>query len=141
MARIRKEMKGGSQIKARAGSGKKKKEIDPTALEAQKLKMQELRRQKEERMRALLREKLAVEEKISRINRLKIQDHWRQVMRQVKVEDLRNVRITKVTHIQFTRSFCIPPIDTRIGTSFHAISKGIGDSFHVAPVLGVCTRE
>eukprot|EP00163_Fabomonas_tropica_P007149 TRINITY_DN1680_c0_g1_i2.p1 TRINITY_DN1680_c0_g1~~TRINITY_DN1680_c0_g1_i2.p1 ORF type:complete len:511 (-),score=160.32 TRINITY_DN1680_c0_g1_i2:175-1707(-) len=90
MARIRKEMKGGSQIKARAGSGKKKKEIDPTALEAQKLKMQELRRQKEERMRALLREKLAVEEKISRINRLKIQDHWRQVMRQVKVEDLRN---------------------------------------------------
>jgi len=53
------------------------------------MKEEEAARAKEEMRKRLLKERQAQEEKYSRINRLKIMNQWRKLMRLVKVEDLR----------------------------------------------------
>jgi hypothetical protein len=89
MARIRKEMKGGAQLRKRVVTKKGTKEVDPLAAEAARLRAEEARRQKEEKLRALLKERLATEEAHSRVNRVKIQEHWRAIMRRIKAGELR----------------------------------------------------
>ena len=53
------------------------------------MKEEEAARAKEEMRKRKLKEQWAQEEKYSRINRLKIMNQWRKLMRLVKVEDLR----------------------------------------------------
>ena len=53
------------------------------------MKEEEAARAKEEMRKRMLKERQAQEEKYSRINRLKIMNQWRKLMRLVKVEDLR----------------------------------------------------
>eukprot|EP01136_Pigoraptor_vietnamica_P024255 Opistho-1_new@77130 len=57
--------------------------------EQQALRREEDRKRKEELTRQYLKEKLAAEEKNSRINSLKIQNHWRDIMRVAKAQDLK----------------------------------------------------
>ena len=53
------------------------------------MKEEEAARAKEEMRKRMLKERQAQEEKYSRVNRLKIMNQWRKLMRLVKVEDLR----------------------------------------------------
>ena len=75
--------------------GKKGKGIKETdkerdlRLEIERLKEEEAARAKEEMRKRMLRERQAQEEAYSRVNRLKIMNQWRKLMRLVKVEDLR----------------------------------------------------
>ena len=91
MAKIKKAMKGGSKVsKGKKGKGIKEtdKERD-LRLEIERLKEEEAARAKEEMRKRMLRERQAQEEAYSRVNRLKIMNQWRKLMRLVKVEDLR----------------------------------------------------
>ena len=90
-AKIKKAMKGGSKVsKGKKGKGIKEtdKERD-LRLEIERLKEEEAARAKEEMRKRMLRERQAQEEAYSRVNRLKIMNQWRKLMRLVKVEDLR----------------------------------------------------
>jgi len=79
-------MKGASKSKA----GKNETEDERRLrLEMEALKAEEERRVKEEMMRAKLKEWLTEEERFSRLNRNKIQNQWRKLMRMAKVESLR----------------------------------------------------
>merc|ERR1719261_2455073 len=89
MAKIKKAMKGGSKV---AGKGKKGQESDQERqlrFEIERMKEEEAARAKEEMRKRMLNERRAQEERFSRINRLKILNQWRKLMRLVKVEDLR----------------------------------------------------
>ena len=89
MAKIKKAMKGGSKVsKGKKGKGIKEtdKERD-LRLEIERLKEEEAARAKEEMRKRMLRERQAQEEAYSRVNRLKIMNQWRKLMRLVKVED------------------------------------------------------
>eukprot|EP00162_Nutomonas_longa_P004309 comp15060_c0_seq1/m.22416 comp15060_c0_seq1/g.22416 ORF comp15060_c0_seq1/g.22416 comp15060_c0_seq1/m.22416 type:complete len:512 (-) comp15060_c0_seq1:22-1557(-) len=86
MARVRKEMKGGSQLKKRAGSGKRGD--DALGSEAARVAAEEARRAKEEALRVVLKDRLADEERHARLNRLKLQDHWRALMRKIRSAEL-----------------------------------------------------
>jgi len=90
-AKIKKAMKGGSKVSGGKG-GKKLIESDQERqlrLEIERMKEEEAMRDKEEMRKRMLNERRAQEEKYSRINRLKILNQWRKLMRLVKVEDLR----------------------------------------------------
>lgn len=90
MAKIKKAMKGGSKVVK--GSKAKGNETDgerQMRLELERLREEEARRAKETLRKRMLKERMAQEEKYSRINRLKILNQWRKLMRLVKVEDLR----------------------------------------------------
>ena len=91
MAKIKKAMKGGSKV-SKGQKGKGIKETDKERdlrLEIERLKEEEAARAKEEMRKRMLRERQAQEEAYSRVNRLKIMNQWRKLMRLVKVEDLR----------------------------------------------------
>jgi len=91
MAKIKKAMKGGSKV-SKGKKGKKLLESDQERqlrMEIERMKEEEAARAKEEMRKRLLKERQAQEEKYSRINRLKIMNQWRKLMRLVKVEDLR----------------------------------------------------
>merc|ERR1719345_378598 len=84
-------MKGGSKVSG-GKKGKKLIESDQERqlrLEIERMKEEEAMRDKEEMRKRMLNERRAQEEKYSRINRLKILNQWRKLMRLVKVEDLR----------------------------------------------------
>ena len=53
------------------------------------MKEEEAARAKEEMRKRMLKERRDQEEKYSRVNRMKIMNQWRKLMRLVKVEDLR----------------------------------------------------
>jgi len=94
MAKIKKAMKGGSKV-ADGAAGKKGKKAPETAAEAQlrleieRMKEEQAARDKEEKRKQELKDMQAQEEKYSAVNRLKILNQWRKLMRLVKVEDLR----------------------------------------------------
>eukprot|EP01137_Pigoraptor_chileana_P035014 Opistho-2@28421 len=76
--------------------GKKKKSKEKLTDEERQLLSEQLvlrreedRKRKEELTRQYLKEKLAAEEKNSKINNLKIQNHWRDIMRLAKAQDLK----------------------------------------------------
>lgn len=86
MAKIKKAMKGGSKVVK--GSKAKGNETDgerQMRLELERLREEEARRAKETLRKRMLKERMAQEEKYSRINRLKILNQWRKLMRLVKV--------------------------------------------------------
>mmetsp|Transcript_11897 Transcript_11897/g.36053 ORF Transcript_11897/g.36053 Transcript_11897/m.36053 type:complete len:511 (-) Transcript_11897:121-1653(-) len=87
--------------KGKKGKGKKDKAPPktPEELELERLKMlEEMRRRAIETKRALKRQ-LALEKKNSRVNRLKIQNQWRKIMRIAKVENLRkDIEILSQNH-------------------------------------------
>jgi len=92
MAKIKKAMKGGSKV---ADAGKKGKKGPETAQERQlrfeieRMKEEEAARSKEQGRRDELKKAQQEEERYSRLNRFKIMNQWRKLMRLVKVEDLR----------------------------------------------------
>jgi len=91
MAKIKKAMKGGSKV-AGGKKGKKPPESDQERqlrFEIERMKEEEAARAKEEMRKRKLKERQAQEEKCARVNRLKILNQWRKLMRLVKVEDLR----------------------------------------------------
>ena len=87
MAKIKKAMKGGSKV-AKGGKKGKGSETDQERLlrlEAERLAEEEARRAREAMRRQMIKDRLAQEDKYSRINRLKILNQWRKLMRLVKV--------------------------------------------------------
>lgn len=89
MAKIGKQFKGASKEKAGGKKGKLTDEERRMQEEMQRLLEEERQRKAEERRKRQLKERQAQEEKYSRVNRLKIMNQWRKLMRLVKVEDLR----------------------------------------------------
>mmetsp|Transcript_6692 Transcript_6692/g.15423 ORF Transcript_6692/g.15423 Transcript_6692/m.15423 type:complete len:512 (-) Transcript_6692:106-1641(-) len=82
----KKSMKGASKAKASKNETEEERRL---RLEMEALKAEEERRVKEEMMRAKLKEWQLEEERFSRLNRNKIQNQWRKLMRMAKVESLR----------------------------------------------------
>jgi len=80
-------MKGGSKVSKGGKKGKLNETDQERAmrLELERLQAEEAQRAKEKMRRAMLKDRLAQEEKYSRINRLKILNQWRKLMRLVKV--------------------------------------------------------
>eukprot|EP01135_Chromosphaera_perkinsii_P006115 Nk52_evm2s403 gene=Nk52_evmTU2s403 len=58
-------------------------------MEQQMLKQEEMKKRKEEMMTMILKEKLAIEQKNTRINNTKLTNYWRNVMRKSKSEDIK----------------------------------------------------
>jgi len=96
------KLRGGAQlgkaVKGRSKDGKGKKDGSGRETSEDERRLQESIRRMEmndymKRLtvskKALLQEFMAKEERISRMNKLKIQNHWRKIMRLVKVEALR----------------------------------------------------
>ncbi|KAF4144897.1 Sperm tail C-terminal domain [Phytophthora infestans] len=94
------KLRGGAQlgkaVKGRSKDGKGKKDGRETTEEERRLQESIRRMEMNDYLKrltvskkALLQEFMAKEEKISRMNKLKIQNHWRKIMRLVKVEALR----------------------------------------------------
>ncbi|KAG6604528.1 Coiled-coil domain-containing protein 65 [Phytophthora cinnamomi] len=96
------KLRGGAQlgkaVKGRSKDGKGKKDGAGRETSEEERRLQESIRRMEmndymKRLtvskKALLQEFMAKEERISRMNKLKIQNHWRKIMRLVKVEALR----------------------------------------------------
>ncbi|RLN52436.1 hypothetical protein BBJ29_009417 [Phytophthora kernoviae] len=96
------KLRGGAQlgkaVKGRSKDGKGKKDGPGRESSEEERRLQESIRRMEmndymKRLtvskKALLQEFMAKEERISRMNKLKIQNHWRKIMRLVKVEALR----------------------------------------------------
>lgn len=68
-------------------------------LEIERMKEEEANRAKEEMRKRMLKNRYAEEERYSKINRLKILNQWRKLMRLVKVEDLRkDIEIISQNH-------------------------------------------
>ena len=91
MAKIKKAMKGGSKVTG-GKKGKKAPESDQERqlrFEIERMKEEEAARAKEEVRKRMLKERQAQEERYARVNRLKLLNQWRKLMRLVKVEDLR----------------------------------------------------
>jgi hypothetical protein len=92
MAKIKKAMKGGSKVAAKGGKAGKRLESDQERqlrYEIERMKEEEAARAKEAKRREELKAAMEQEEKYSKLNRLKILNQWRKLMRLVKVEDLR----------------------------------------------------
>jgi len=92
MAKIKKAMKGGSKVAAKGGKGGKGKESEQERqlrFEIERMKEEEAARAKEAARRDELKKARDAEERYSRLNRFKIMNQWRKLMRLVKVEDLR----------------------------------------------------
>lgn len=86
-----KKMKGASVVQKK-GEGKGKGESaneKQLRMEMKLLRDEETAKKREEAMRQRLKEWQEAEEKFSRVNRLKIQNQWRKLMRMAKVESLR----------------------------------------------------
>lgn len=99
MAKIGKQYKGASKEKAGVKKGKLTDEEKRMQEEMQRLLEEERQRQLEEQRKHKLKERQAEEEKYSRVNRLKINNQWRKLMRLVKVEDLRKeIEIISQSH-------------------------------------------
>ncbi|TMW64998.1 hypothetical protein Poli38472_009165 [Pythium oligandrum] len=104
------KLRGGAQlgkaVKGRSKDGKGKKDGHETTEEERRLQDSIRRMEMNDYMKkltlskkALLKEFMAKEDKISRMNTLKIQNHWRKIMRLVKVEALRKeVEIRSQNH-------------------------------------------
>ena len=91
MAKIKKAMKGGSKV-ADGKGGKKGPETEQERMlrmEIERMKEEEEARMKEEAKKNALKAQRDAEERYARINRFKILNQWRKLMRLVKVEDLR----------------------------------------------------
>ena len=75
-----------------AGGGKKTNETDQERnlrLEIERMKEEEAARREQEQRQRALKDAMGLEEKYASVNRLKILNQWRKLMRLVKVEDLR----------------------------------------------------
>lgn len=88
MAKIGKQFKGASKEKG-AKKGKLTDEEKRMREELERLMAEERARKEQERRRKQLKDKRGREEACSKINRLKITNQWRKIMRLAKVEDLR----------------------------------------------------
>ena len=91
MAKIKKAMKGGSKVAGKGGKGKGKEtdEERKLRLELERLKAEEEARAREAQRRLELKAEQDREERYARLNRNKLTNQWRKLMRLVKVEDLR----------------------------------------------------
>jgi len=90
MAKIKKAMKGGSKVTGKKGGKRLESEQErQLRMEIERMKEEEAARQKEMQRKAELKRRQEQEEKYSGVNRLKILNQWRKLMRLVKVEDLR----------------------------------------------------
>jgi len=90
MAKIKKAMKGGSKVVGKKGEKRLESEQEKQLrFEIERMKAEEEARAKEAERKAQLGRLWEQEEKFSKINRLKILNQWRKLMRLVKVEDLR----------------------------------------------------
>jgi len=91
MVRILKKMKGASVVQKKGEKGGKGADqgVKQLRMEMKLLRDEETAKKREEAMRQRLREWQETEEKFSRVNRLKIQNQWRKLMRMAKVESLR----------------------------------------------------
>ena len=91
MAKIKKAMKGGSKVAAKGGKGKGKESDQERQLrfEIERMKEEEAARAKEAARRDELKKARDAEERYARLNRFKIMNQWRKLMRLIKVEDLR----------------------------------------------------
>eukprot|EP00322_Chrysochromulina_rotalis_P001243 CAMPEP_0115869394 /NCGR_PEP_ID=MMETSP0287-20121206/21788_1 /TAXON_ID=412157 /ORGANISM="Chrysochromulina rotalis, Strain UIO044" /LENGTH=526 /DNA_ID=CAMNT_0003324083 /DNA_START=55 /DNA_END=1638 /DNA_ORIENTATION=- len=102
MARIKKAMKGGSKVVGGKGKGGKRLESEQERqlrMEIERMKEEEAARQKEAQRKGELKKRQEQEEKYSKLNRLKILNQWRKLMRLVKVEDLRkDIEILSQNH-------------------------------------------
>lgn len=105
------KLRGGAQlgkaVKGRSKDGKGKKDGGREATDEEKRLQDSIRRMEMNDFmkkltvskKALLKEFMEKEDKISRMNKLKIQNHWRKIMRLVKVEALRKeVEIRSQNH-------------------------------------------
>eukprot|EP00741_Cyanophora_paradoxa_P017163 tig00020960_g16575.t1 len=86
MARVGKAVKGGAKAKK---GGKKKGKDAGLRLEMDAYKNEEAMREKEEKMRARLREKQLAEERYAKLNMMKVQQTWIRIMRKAKVDELK----------------------------------------------------
>jgi len=93
-------MKGGSKVaKGKKGKGLESDQEKQLRNEIERMKEEEAARAKEAMRKRMLKEWQAQEEKYSRVNRLKILNQWRKLMRLVKVEDLRKeIEIVSQNH-------------------------------------------
>ena len=102
MAKIKKAMKGGSKVAGKGGKAGKRLESDQERqlrFEIERMKEEEAARAKEAKRREELKALLEQEERMSRLNRLKIMNQWRKLMRLVKVEDLRkDIEVVSQNH-------------------------------------------
>lgn len=90
MAKIKKAMKGGSKVTGKKGGKRLESEQErQLRMEIERMKEEEAARQKELARKNELKKRQEQEEKHSKLNRLKILNQWRKLMRLVKVEDLR----------------------------------------------------
>ncbi|KAJ3195879.1 Dynein regulatory complex subunit 2 [Irineochytrium annulatum] len=79
--------------------GKKGKKDRAVKTEAQLLKEEEARRKLMDQLKAKAKEKQAIEEKNARLNNLKIQNRWRELMKAAKASELRSqVEILRQIH-------------------------------------------
>ncbi|GLE05591.1 hypothetical protein PINS_up014623 [Pythium insidiosum] len=103
------KLRGGAQlgkaVKGRSKDGKGKKDSEITEEERRlqdsirRMEMNDYMKKLTQSKKTLLKEFMEKEEKISRMNKLKIQNHWRKIMRLVKVEALRKeVEIRSQNH-------------------------------------------
>ena len=103
MAKIKKAMKGGSKVAAAGGKGGKRgpetEQERQLRFEIERMKEEEEARMKEEARKNELKGMLSQEEKFASVNRLKILNQWRKLMRLVKVEDLRkDIEVISQSH-------------------------------------------
>jgi len=102
MAKIKKAMKGGSKVAGKGGKGGRGQESEQEKqlrFEIERMKEEEAARAKEQARRDALKAAHEAEEKCSRLNRLKILNQWRKLMRLVKVEDLRkDIEVISQSH-------------------------------------------
>ena len=98
MAKVKKAMKGASKV---GGKGKRHESEQERQLrmEIERMKEEEAARAREMLRKTELKRRQVQEEKYSKLNRLKILNQWRKVMRLVKVEDLRkDIEVLSQTH-------------------------------------------
>ena len=94
MPRIRKRLKGKAEVT---------EPIDPAAqaqLDLAAYQKEELEKKiRQEALRSRMKERIELEEKLGYLNRLKIQDNWRRIMRLNALEDLKNqIEVLSQTH-------------------------------------------
>jgi hypothetical protein len=89
MAKIKKQMKGGSKVVGKKGKTLESDQERQLRFEIERMKAEEEARAKEAARKNELKNRQDSEKKHANVNRLKILTQWRKLMRLVKVEDLR----------------------------------------------------
>eukprot|EP00698_Gefionella_okellyi_P005414 TRINITY_DN14964_c0_g1_i1.p1 TRINITY_DN14964_c0_g1~~TRINITY_DN14964_c0_g1_i1.p1 ORF type:complete len:502 (+),score=145.78 TRINITY_DN14964_c0_g1_i1:63-1568(+) len=94
MPRVRKVLKGRAEPAA---------PVDPAVAQQLEyeayLKEERDKKIRQEALRTMMKDRMELEEKLGRLNRLKIQDNWRRIMRETKLADLKKeIEVLSQTH-------------------------------------------